>query len=76
MMMTHDLMDDNPTERVYRVDGGDGDIGYLTVNKQDETCIAEGKFNFMFTMDFIKQLAVGTLKFQDDPPKHFCYGVG
>ncbi|WP_137625968.1 hypothetical protein [Lactiplantibacillus pingfangensis] len=75
MIMVYTLILDNDELRVYQV-ASDCDEGTITVDKQTHKANSRGQFSSMFSKNFIENLVIGTLKFKENPPKEFTYGVG
>ncbi|WP_035173772.1 hypothetical protein [Lactobacillus equicursoris] len=75
-MMTYQLVYDNEKERQYKVEGDCNALAYVTIDKVAGTVSSVGTYNIMFGKDFTEKLALGTLKFKNNPPKEFTYGVG
>ncbi len=75
MILVFDLLSDTPQTRKYQVTS-DNSQGIINISKITKTASEEGSFSSMFGIDFIKRLALGTLRFSTNPPQHFVYGVG
>ena len=75
MMMVYTLILESRNQRIYKV-VSDSDEGKIIINKQTQGAEMKGTFSSMFSKEFIERLAVGTLKFEVNPPKEFTYGVG